>query len=269
MAGTWTTINCPWGNMTETMGMSGSNIVGMSHSDVWNGFIYNGLTYTRLSMPGATQTLLFNASGSNIVGVFDDSSLNSHGWLYNDTTKIWNTIDKSGATDTYVYGISANVMVGYYHTPAGQDLSFRFDGTTWANISMPGALITYTYGIDGNKYVGEYMDPSTYNNYGFYYDGQNWITLNFIPRDIDGSYIVGQNVVYNTITKTSFSLNAPGAGQTRLMGVNGDKIFGYYDSHGFVYTIPEPATLLLLGLGARLCLRASPRRAAIVRRKRG
>lgn len=40
-----------------------------------------------------------------------------------------------------------------------------------------------------------------------------------------------------------------------------------YDLYLNVQYIPEPATLLLLGLGARLCLRASPRRAAIVRKR--
>jgi hypothetical protein len=57
--------------------------------------------------------------------------------------------------------------------------------------------------------------------YPFLYDGSTWTTLYMwgIPYGIDGSTIVGSY--------------EDGSG-----------------SHGFIYEIPEPATLLLFGLGA-------------------
>jgi hypothetical protein len=47
----------------------------------------------------------------------------------------------------------------------------------------------------------------------------------------------------------------PGAKWTWIDGINGSNLVGGYidssgNTHGFLYTIPEPATLLLLGLGA-------------------
>jgi hypothetical protein len=57
------------------------------------------------------------------------------------------------------------------------------------------------------------------------------------------------------------TLNFPGAGYTEISGIDGDILWGSYryslygDSHGFIYIIPEPATLSLLALGAFLAVR--------------
>ena len=57
----------------------------------------------------------------------------------------------------------------------------------------------------------------------------------------------------------------PGANYTYAFGIDGSNIVGfYYDGsreHGFLYTIPEPGTVLLLGLGGiSLILRKRSRR---------
>ena len=79
-------------------------------------------------------------------------------------------------------------------------------------------------GIDGGNIVGMYEDASGWPD-AFLYDGTTWTTLDF-----------------------------PGAMITYARGIDGDKIVGSYadaswDYHGFIYTIPEPGTVLLLGLG--------------------
>jgi len=67
------------------------------------------------------------------------------------------------------------------------------------------------------------------------------------------------------------TLDYPGAYQTVARGISGDSIVGIYNdgsgspSHGFIYEIPEPATLLLLGFGA---VRLRSRQAVMLRRKR-
>jgi hypothetical protein len=65
--------------------------------------------------------------------------------------------------------------------------------------------------------------------HSFLYDGTNWIII-----------------------------DKPGATRTFINGIDGSNIVGYYQDtsglHGFLYTIPEPATLLLLGLGALIAV---------------
>jgi len=53
------------------------------------------------------------------------------------------------------------------------------------------------------------------------------------------------------------TLDVPGATGTFAYGIDGGNIVGYYvdangDAHGFINTIPEPATLSLLALGMLL-----------------
>jgi hypothetical protein len=88
---------------------------------------------------------------------------------------------------------------------------------------MPGADGTAAYGIDGNNIVGSYWDGSSHH--GFLYNGSEWTTLDM-----------------------------PGAFSTYAYGINNSHIVGYYDgdygnAHGFIYTIPEPASLFLFGGG--------------------
>ena len=58
-------------------------------------------------------------------------------------------------------------------------------------------------------------------------------------------------------------LGFQGATWTTAYAIDGSNIVGDYEDasgnyHGFVYTIPEPCTLLLLGLGAAMVRLRSP-----------
>ena len=56
------------------------------------------------------------------------------------------------------------------------------------------------------------------------------------------------------------TLDVPGASGTVAFGIDGDNVVGYYldanfYTHGFIATIPEPATLSLLTLSTLMLLR--------------
>ena len=94
---------------------------------------------------------------------------------------------------------------------------------TYTTLNVPGASATSAYGINNaGTIVGFYGDASGEHGYSL------------------------SNGTYTT-------LNVPGSTQTLAWGINdAGTIVGYDDAsgqHGFLATVPEPATMLLLGIG--------------------
>ena len=267
-AGTWTTLNFPGADgTTRISGIDGSNLVG---SYDHHGFVYNMTTqnWTTIDMPTAKSTLVRGISGNNIVGEYSDSVPWGpwHSFLYDGTN--WTTIplNTGGGFDNISYGIDGDIIVSFnqIYNIATQSLTI---------LNYPGADRTMICGIDGSNLVGYY------DHHGFVYNmtTQNWTTID-VPGatytriyDIDGSNLVGSSTL-NGEKLTDFiydgttlhALDLPGS----PMGIYGNIIVGsytttvHYDngvigifSHGYVYTIPEPASLLLLALGALIAIR--------------
>jgi hypothetical protein len=239
----WTTLDAPDSTQTYAWGISGKNVVGYYASTgvvntVHTGFIFDGTNWTSLYAPDGLSTNAWGIDGTKVVGDYYgwlDSS--THGYIYESTTQSWTTLDNPSASTwngsfTSIRSIEGNNAVGYSNGAGSMpyQFSFLYDGTNWTNFYYPGAQVTQAYGISGDYIVGYYrLNSSTVLNHGFIYDR----------------------------TKSSWTvLDYPGAAYTQVYGISGDTIVGMYvdatsySSHGFVYTIPEPATLLLFGLGA-------------------
>ncbi|MGQ9651648.1 MAG: PEP-CTERM sorting domain-containing protein [Phycisphaerae bacterium] len=194
--------------------------MGVRTHDTW--------TWTTLDYPAATTTSVRGVSGDNIVEEYRDSYGHWRGFLYNGTN--WNTLTYPGTTyDTWVYGVSANSIVGSCYGGYGTQ-GFLYNGATWTALKYPGASLTNANGVSGNNIVGKYCD-SAYHGHGRLYGGATWTAPDY-----------------------------PGARETTAYGIDGNTIVGdYVDSsykwHGFVLTIPEPATLALLALGGLAVIR--------------
>ncbi|MGD1042611.1 MAG: PEP-CTERM sorting domain-containing protein [Sedimentisphaerales bacterium] len=254
---TWTTVDYPGATKTIPYGINGNNIVGCYSDGSSNnhGFLYDGTNWTTLDYPGATSTSPYGISGNNIIGSYSSSDGYGHGFIYDGTN--WTTIL------IIPRGIDGSNIVG------GNQL-YNITTQILTAINYPGATSTGLTGISGNNIVGSYQD-SQYFPHSFLYDGSNWTTLSWscpIPQGIDGSNVVGSFVLYNITTQSHTTLKYPGSALTQLYGISGNSIVGFYENgdpyglpenfsapHGFVYTIPEPCTLLLLGLGAAISRR--------------
>lgn len=262
-ADSWTILDNPWGGSTSTYNLDGNEVVGcyggsFTHGFSYNrstgnwtdieapnstaytqvnsidngqvvgrymdgsgshGFVYENGNWTTLNMPGMISTEVGDIDGTNVVG--SGWNGNWHGFLY-DKNNNWNPLDKPGASNTQITGISGNKIVGVYNS----NYSFLYDGTNWTNLEMPGAANTLAMAVDGDNIGGFYYDTQD-KMHGFLYDGKdNWKTI-----------------------------DAPNATErTAVFGINGDELLGYSKNgsgfHGFIYTIPEPTTISLLGLGA-------------------
>ncbi|OHB54587.1 MAG: hypothetical protein A2Y12_09700 [Planctomycetes bacterium GWF2_42_9] len=84
---------------------------------------------------------------------------------------------------------------------------------------------------------------------------------------ISGNNIVGcyantacNGYIYNLATQKWTLLAVPGASQTTAYGIVGNNVVGNYVDpsghlNGFIYSIPEPCSLILLGMGGLILSR--------------
>ena len=271
----WSTLNMPGADNTYALGIDGNTVVGF-HNSAADGYITHGFAYNRndeswigLDYPGVagagTGTQIIDVDGNSIVGYCWDSS-NAHGVIYNNADANWTVLDYPGATYTYVTGISGDSIVGGYNDESGNEVGFVYNknNNSYIPFNLPDATYTIPYAIDGNNIVGIYQDSSC-NWHGFIYDGVESTNLDLPgvsvmqPCGISGDNVVGYYVdddfidygfCYNITDESWTLLNMPGACDTFPNGIDGVIIVGYFgDPEGFIYTIPEPATLTLLSFG--------------------
>jgi len=139
-------------------GISGSNVVGNWYpsSYKYQGFLYNGSTYTTLSVPGATGTYAEGISGNEIAGYYNNNTTGYNGFLYNISTGTYTTFNVPGSTYTYLYGINANGdLVGTTHL-SGQTYAFL---ATPAPVPIPAGILLLAPGLAGlaalrRKHIG-------------------------------------------------------------------------------------------------------------------
>ena len=283
----FTTIDVPGAIVTTARGVNDSGeIVGSFTDDTGShGFLYKGGTFATLGPPGASQS---DAAGINnagqIVGSFTDSA-GHHGFL--NVGGAFTTIDFPGATFTIPLAIdNAGRILGYFGSPTRDSYfiaegsnftefpcfsSFCFDfndsgrvvgaddsdhgtrgfvadidGGNVDELGYPGSRRTWPFGINNaGQIVGTFWEELGSSEDGFYSIQRGFINVGgssgtFIPLDQpaafrDEAFLVGTE---------AFNISDSGL------------IVGYFVDqdrkvHGFlaIPTVPEPASLMLFGVG--------------------
>ena len=168
-----------------------------------------------------------------MVGVSESSGWPYHGFLFDGTN--WTTLDAPNGYDTFPEGVYENNIVGFYlDNSSNEARSFLYNDVTkaWTAFDAPGSMQTEASDIDGDNIVGWYKDITQGDLHGFVYDYKTgaWTTLDY-----------------------------PGAWTTVISGISGNTFVGYYSYpanpysanpypsyQGFIYTTPEPSTIVLL-----------------------
>ncbi len=275
----FTTVNVPGSVWTGAYGINGSGeIAGYYSAPYPNGYSYAGGSFTTIDFPGAdmNMTVAFGINDTGeITGFYVNSSGNERGFLYSGGA--FSSFNYPNAYYTWGTGINGSgTIVGNLDDGRTQH-GFLYSGGVFTGIDVPGAVGTDSWGINGaGDVVGDYYDSSRIH--GFIYEGGSFQSFDFPGAaatyaygindngDIVGTYTDNSGVYHGFLdVNGSFSsINDPLAQTTgfnkgtNAFGINDEgKITGWYydatgNAHGFeaaADSVPEPPTLLLLGLG--------------------
>jgi probable HAF family extracellular repeat protein len=211
-------------------------------------------TVVNPATPVAPKTVnqLLGVNNSNVaVGFYADSAGNNHGYMFNIGTLAFTPVNlpaSFNAVSVMATGINnAGIVVGLFTDTAGNTHGFINNAGSFTSFNDPnGPTNTSFFGINNhNDVVGSYVDAAG-ANHGLWFD---------------------------PATKTFLTVDDPnqsGTAGTILNGINdANSLVGFYGdanggTDGMLASIPEPASLSLMGLAALAagCLYRRKRRSA-------
>ena len=282
----FTTIDVPGGTFTRPSGVNDTGeIVGSFTDDTGShGFLYKGGTFATLGPPGASQS---DAAGINnagqIVGSFTDSA-GQHGFL--NVGGAFTTIDFPGATSTSGMAIdNAGRILGSFFSPTSDFSYFIAEGSSFTKFSCPDFCVDFN---DNGRVVGTTGSEEGTFPFVVDIDGGNFDESfpRSISMRAEGNGINNAGQIVGTFfdvssgdgfccilrgfinvggsSGTFIPLDHPAAfrDEAFLVGTEAFNISDsglivgqFYDQelkvHGFlaIPTVPEPASLMLFGVG--------------------
>jgi len=219
------------------------------HALLWNG---SAASCVDLNPGGFSQSYARGISGSQQAGYGTAANGNTHALLWEGTAASSVDLNPDGFTTSYAYGISGTQQVGYGSGSAtgGNDHALLWEGIveSFVDLNPGGFTSSYVYGTNGTQQVGYGTGSATGGNtHALLWNGSadSFIDLHqFLPAELQSSYYtskaIGIDSYGNIIGLVSRDGPNPG---TRAV----------------LWQIPEPCTLMLLGLGALRNLKRFPR----------
>ena len=247
--GNYTNENFPGSVQTQVTGLNGtgttvgfwSNSNNGPPNDANFGFTDVGGVFTNVNNPHTpVAPLTFNQllgvnNGNTAVGFYTDANGANHGYTYSIGSKTFSADinDPNGVSTTTAAINNAGLLVGFDTDAGGVTHGFVDIGGNFTDVNAPGATSTSLLGVNNNGLA---------------------VGFDMVGTSMDG-------ILYNINTGTFTTLDDPnGVGTTTLNGVNDlGQIVGFYvDGNGntdgllanpVTSTVPEPASLALLGAG--------------------
>jgi hypothetical protein len=251
---------------TAAYDLDGDRIVGtyFDPAGASHAFVYDGATWTSLDHPDAAAprgTAAYGVSDGVIVGSYVDATGRTLGYTYDGTT--WTTLSHpplaSGPADTFARGVDGDTVVGYY-IESQVARGFVYRNGTFTDLVVPGAVGTFPNDVDAGLIAGTIEDAL--GSHAFVRDGAVVIPIDHplgailgtFGSGIDDGRVVGNYLGFPDGASHGFlfengtftPIDYPGATDTTVNGINGDRVVGSYldaagVTHGFIATIPEPA----------------------------
>ena len=238
----------------------------------YNGFLYDGTTFTSIQYPGAYDTTVNGINNAGQIVGQQASPLPPGGLAFLKDGNSFTSFNYPGAMFTYGNGINdRGQIVGAYRveTVVGPNSVQDFDhgllinGNTLTSFDVPGARNTSGAGINNaGMIVGSYYDGTTH---GFLMNGNTFTSID-VPgatftaaralndlSQILGSYDDSNHKAHgflyagNTFTLLPDFPRPDGVAFMAYTGINNvGQIVGYYEP---LPHIPEPSSFLLLAVG--------------------
>lgn len=233
--------NFPGSVQTQVTGINNSGLTVGFWADAANnnfGFVANAGLFTNVNNPnsapfnGVTINQLLAVNNNNVAaGFYIDGAGVAHGETYNIISQAFSPVNIAGATSVTAAGINdAGEVAGFYTDAVGNTLGFILNGGVLTSVQDPNGVSTMILGLNNTGLAdGTYTDAGGLQH-GFTYDiATGMFTTVDDPLGTQGTTLNGLN---DRGQFTGFFVDA--AGNTN--GV-------------LVSTVPEPASLLLVGAG--------------------
>ncbi len=278
--GTFGSQQVGWGSFPSGGGQ------GPPHALLWNG---TAASYIDLNPSGFGSSYANGTNGTQQAGFGKGTvtSYHDHALLWSGTAGSCIDLNPSGFYGSYAYGISGTHQVGYGSISAPGDrhaMLWNGSASSFTDLNPSGFVMTCAYDISGAQQVGYGNTSLAGPQHALLWLGtaNSFIDLN--PAGFDQSTALGTNgtqqvgkgygsatndgthaILWNGSASDYVDLHQylpAGFGISRANGIDiYGNIVGYatdasHNDHAFLWQpIPEPCTLLLLGLGAAIAVK--------------